>query len=51
VINTVPKKLNINPIANAVPNLTAFLTIKINPFQAAAQKFLLVNAIYLIIKI
>ena len=50
-MKTVPKKLNINPIASAVPNLTAFLTIKINPFHAAAQKFLPVNAIWNFIKI
>jgi hypothetical protein len=33
-------------MANAVPNLIAFFTINMNPFQAAAQKFLPVNAIY-----
>jgi hypothetical protein len=37
--------LKINPIEFAVPNLSAFLRIKIKAFHADAQKFLPVSAI------
>jgi len=44
-INATPRTLNINPIELAVPNLRAFLRIKMKAFQAEAQKFLPVSAI------
>ena len=44
-INATPSTLKINPIELAVPNLKAFLRIKMKAFQAEAQKFLPVKAI------
>jgi hypothetical protein len=46
-MKTTPRTLKMNPIEFAVPNLTAFFMINKKAFQAAAQKFLPVNAIYL----
>lgn len=44
-IKQTPKILNINPMLFAVPNLRAFLRIKMKAFHADAQKFLPVSAI------
>jgi len=44
-INATPRMLKISPIELAVPNLKAFLRIKMKAFQAEAQKFFPVSAI------
>ena len=41
-----PRTLKMKPMELAVPNLTAFFKISKKAFQAAAQKFFPVRAIY-----
>ena len=47
MIRAFPTKIRIAPILKIIENLAAFLTIKQKVNQAAEQKFLLVNAIYI----
>jgi len=46
-INVTPRKLKINPIEFAVPNLPAFFRIRARPLSAEAQKLFPVIAIYI----
>lgn len=45
-MNTIPRKLNRNPIVCTTPNLEAFLVMRLNPLYADSQNGFAVIAIY-----